>query len=123
MRKEDSIQTIKGIGEKTAECFARLGIVTVDDLLHTYPRSYLSYEEPVRIRDAAVGERHAIRAMVTSYVTVRQVRSLKLTILTVGDGDSTLHMTWFNQPFLKNVFHKGDSYVFVGTVKAKMAHA
>ena len=119
MRKEDSIQTIKGIGEKTAECFARLGIVTVDDLLHTYPRSYLSYEEPVRIRDAAVGERHAIRAMVTSYVTVRQVRSLKLTILTVGDGDSTLHMTWFNQPFLKNVFHKGDSYVFVGTVKAK----
>ena len=119
MRKEDSIQTIKGIGEKTAECFARLGIVTVDDLLHTYPRSYLSYEEPVRIRDAAVGERHAIRAMITSYVTVRQVRSLKLTILTVGDGDSTLHMTWFNQPFLKNVFHKGDSYVFVGTVKAK----
>lgn len=119
MRKEDSIQTIKGIGEKTADCFARLGIVTVDDLLHTYPRSYLSYEEPVRIRDAAVGERHAIRAMITSYVTVRQVRSLKLTILTVGDGDSTLHMTWFNQPFLKNVFHKGDSYVFVGTVKAK----
>ena len=119
MRKEDSIQTIKGIGEKTAECFARLGIVTVDDLLHTYPRSYLSYEEPVRIRDAAVGERHAIRAMITSYVTVRQVRSLKLTILTVGDGDSTLHMTWFNQPFLKNVFHKGDSYIFVGTVKAK----
>lgn len=119
MRKEDSIQTIKGIGEKTAECFSRLGIVTVDDLLHTYPRSYLSYEEPVRIRDAAVGERHAIRAMITSYVTVRQVRSLKLTILTVGDGDSTLHMTWFNQPFLKNVFHKGDSYVFVGTVKAK----
>ncbi len=119
MRKEDSIQTIKGIGEKTAECFARLGIVTVDDLLHTYPRSYLSYEEPVRIRDAAVGERHAVRAMITSYVTIRQVRSLKLTILTVGDGDSTLHMTWFNQPFLKNVFHKGDSYVFVGTVKAK----
>ena len=46
MRKEDSIQTIKGIGEKTAESFARLGIFTIDDLLHTYPRNYLSYEEP-----------------------------------------------------------------------------
>ena len=47
MRKEDSIQTIKGIGEKTAESFARLGIFTIDDLLHTYPRNYLSYEERV----------------------------------------------------------------------------
>ena len=119
MRKEDSIQTIKGIGEKTAESFARLGIFTIDDLLHTYPRNYLSYEEPVCIRDAAVGERHAIRAMITSYVTVKQVRSLKLTILTVSDGDMTMHMTWFNQPFLRNVFHKGDSYIFVGTVKVK----
>lgn len=121
MRKEDSIQTIKGIGEKTAESFARLGIFTIDDLLHTYPRNYLSYEEPVCIRDAAVGERHAIRAMITSYVTVKQVRSLKLTILTVSDGDMTMHMTWFNQPFLRNVFHKGDSYIFVGTAKVKMA--
>ena len=119
MRKEDSIQTIKGIGEKTAESFARLGIFTIDDLLHTYPRNYLSYEEPVCIRDAAVSERHAIRAMITSYVTVKQVRSLKLTILTVSDGDMTMHMTWFNQPFLRNVFHKGDSYIFVGTVKVK----
>ena len=119
MRKEDSIKTIKGIGEKTAESFARLGIFTIDDLLHTYPRNYLSYEEPVRIREAAVGERHAIRAMITSYVTVKQVRSLKLTIMTVGDGDATMHMTWFNQPFLRNVFHKGDSYIFVGTVKVK----
>ncbi len=119
MRKEDSIQTIKGIGEKTAESFARLGIFTIDDLLHTYPRNYLSYEEPVCIRDAAVGERHAIRAMITSYVTVKQVRSLKLTILTVSDGDMTMHMTWFNQPFLRNVFHKGDSYIFVGTAKVK----
>ena len=119
MRKEDSIKTIKGIGEKTAESFARLGIFTIDDLLHTYPRNYLSYEEPVYIRDAAVGERHAIRAMITSYVTVKQVRSLKLTILTVSDGDMTMHMTWFNQPFLRNVFHKGDSYIFVGTVKVK----
>lgn len=119
MRKEDNIQTIKGIGEKTAEAFARLGIVTIEDLLHTYPRNYLSYGEPVSIREAVVGERQAIRARITSYVTVRQVRSLKLTTLTVGDGDASMHMTWFNQPFLRNVFHKGDSYIFVGTVKQK----
>lgn len=119
MRKEDSIQTIKGIGEKTAEAFARLGIYTIDDLIHTYPRNYLSYGEPVAIRDASIGERHAIRAMITSYVTVKQIRSLKLTIMTVGDGNSTMHMTWFNQPFLRNVFHKGDSYIFVGTLKVK----
>lgn len=119
MRATDTIQTIKGIGEKTAEAFGRLGIVTVDDLLHTYPRNYLSYEEPVEIKKAVIGERHAVRGTISSYVTVKQVRSLKLTTMTVQDGSASLHMTWFNQPFLKNVFHKGDTYVFVGTVKVK----
>lgn len=119
MQAGDNIQTIKGIGDKTAEAFARLGIVTIDDLLHTYPRNYLTYEEPIAIKDAAVGERHAIRGMITSYVTVRQVRSLKLSTMTVKDGSASLHMTWFNQPYLRNVFHKGDTYIFVGTIKIK----
>lgn len=119
MQLTDSVTSIKGIGEKTAAAFSRLGIYTIRDLLHTYPRNYLTYGEPVDIQTVPVGERRAVCATISSYVDVRQVRSLKLTNLTVQDGTGKLRMTWFNSPFLKNVFHKGDTYVFVGTVRMK----
>ncbi len=119
MKLSDSITSIKGIGDKISACFARLGIYTINDLIHTYPRNYLTYEEPVDIDKATVGERHAVCAIISSYVEVRQVRSLKLTTMTVKDGTGSLRLTWYNSPFLRNVFHKGDTYVFVGTVKIK----
>ncbi len=119
MELRDNITSIKGIGEKTAAAFARLGIYTVDDLIHTYPRNYLTYGEPVDIKAAPIGERCAICGIITSFVDVRQVRSLKLTTMTVKDSTGSMKLTWFNSPFLRNVFHKGETYIFVGTVKVK----
>lgn len=119
MKLSDAITSIKGIGDKTSEAFARLGIFTIDDLLHTYPRNYLTYGEPIAIKDTSVGERQAVFAVISSYVDVRKIRSLSITSITVKDASGTMRITWFNSPFLRNVLHRGDSYVFVGTVKIK----
>lgn len=119
MNLSDNITSIKGIGDKTAGAFARLGVYTVNDLIHTYPRNYLTYGEPVDIADTVVGERQAVCAVVSSYVDVRKVRSLSLTNMTVKDSTGNMKITWFNSPFLRSVFHKGDAYIFVGTVKVK----
>lgn len=119
MKLSDAITSIKGIGDKTSEAFARLGIFTIDDLLHTYPRNYLTYGEPIAIKDTSVGERQAVFAIISSYVDVRKIRSLSITSITVKDASGTMRITWFNSPFLRNVLHRGDSYVFVGTVKIK----
>ena len=119
MELSSEINSIKGIGEKTASLFHKLGIYTVNDLLHTYPRNYLSYDEPVRIADTEIGERQAVFATISSYVDVRRVRNLQLTNLSVRDGSGTMKITWFNQPYLRNTLHKGETYVFVGTVEKK----
>ncbi len=119
MELYDNITTIKGIGDKTAASFARLGIHTVKDLISTYPRNYLTYGEPVGIKDTAVGERCAIMAIVSSSVYSRKVRSLNITTMTVKDSTGSVQITWFNSPFLQKVFHKGETYVFVGTIKVK----
>ena len=34
MANDQSIETLKGIGEKTAKLFEKVGIRTIDDLLH-----------------------------------------------------------------------------------------
>ena len=119
MKLTDSITCIKGIGDKTAVSFGKLGIVTVGQLIATYPRDYIFYDEIKSIEDAEEGERCSVCGIISSYVDVRKVRSLTLVNLSIKDPTGTMKITWFNQPYLRNVFHKGETYVFVGTVNKK----
>ena len=119
MDLREEITTIKGIGDKTAACFAKLGIHNVGELINTFPRDYIFYGEPVDIKDTKIGVRNVVCGMVYSYVDVKRVRSLKIVTMTVKDSSGTLKITWFNQPYLKNLFHKGETYIFVGEIKIK----
>ena len=44
---DSPITSIKGIGEKTAMLFHRVGVHTVGELLSYYPITYDMYQEPV----------------------------------------------------------------------------
>lgn len=46
-----AIQYIKGIGPKRADALATAGILTVNDILHYYPRRYLDRTTVKSIRD------------------------------------------------------------------------
>ena len=47
MNTASPITALKGIGEKTAALFHRVGVDTVGELLSYYPRNYDVYEKPV----------------------------------------------------------------------------
>ena len=49
MLSREPIGSLKGIGEKTAKLYEKLGIFTVGDLISYYPRSYEIYGLPVPI--------------------------------------------------------------------------
>ncbi len=119
MKLSDNIIDIKGIGEKTASAYNRLGINNVGDLVHYYPRAYKVYSEPVPVSSASEGERVAIFCKVVSYVDVHKGRRYTIASLSAADNSGSVRMVWFNMPFIKNQFHKGDSYIFYGTVKYK----
>lgn len=114
MKLEDSVNKIKGVGEKSSTLFHKIGVDTVEDLIHLTPRYYLSYEAPVDIDEAETGTRVAIKASIASYVEVRRVRSLTLVTCMVKDISGAVKLTWFNMPYLKNTFHIGQSFIFVG---------
>lgn len=115
----DSIKTIKGIGDKTAETLSKLGIYTVSDLLMYYPRTYISYEDPVDIDNLQTGMRQSVRARINSRVEVKKVRGLTISIVYAKDYTGTIKLIWFNCPFLRNFFHIGQEYVFSGEVSYK----
>lgn len=119
MNITDPIGSMKGVGPKTAALFAKLNIYTAEDLIRFYPRTYLSYKEPVYVRKAEVGERVAIRASIQSYVDIKKIRNLRLVTCMAKDASGSVKLLWYNCPFLKQVFHIGQTFIFVGDLSIR----
>ena len=119
MNLQSDITTIKGVGEKSATLFRKLHIETVRDLLFFFPRDYETFQEPVAIADAQVGELSTIRGIITGQPLVKQVRNLKILTVTVRDATGNMQLTFFNMPFLKNTLKTGQFYLFRGIVQVK----
>lgn len=49
--EQQNITAVKGIGEKTAKLFQKIGVETVEELLHYYPRAYDEFKEPQPIAE------------------------------------------------------------------------
>lgn len=51
-----SLRYLKGVGERRAAQFARLGVTTAGELLRNIPRSYEDWSKLTAIQDAPFGE-------------------------------------------------------------------
>ena len=119
MNIKDNVVSLKGVGPKTSGLFAKLNINTIDELLRFYPRNYLTYEKTCDIENAPVGERVAIKATINTYVDIKKIRKLTLVTCMVKDGTGQVKLVWYNSPFLKQVFHIGQTYIFVGNLSIR----
>ena len=108
MELESSILNIKGIGEKTAKLFYKVGIMTVGDLIEYYPRTYDVYEEPVSVLEARVLDFAAISGVIIATPTIKRVKNLQIISTQLRDkqGDC-IRVSWFNMPFLRNTMKPG----------------
>ena len=60
MKNRQPVESLKGIGEKTAALFEKIGVFTVDDLLHYYPRDYDTFGEPKAIGELSENRIEAV---------------------------------------------------------------
>ena len=114
-----SLQTLKGVGEKTEKLFFKLGIYDTEDLLHYYPRNYDAFEAPVDIADLEEGTVKAVSAAVCSGVYVRSTGGKQIITATVADQSGKLSVIWFNMPYLRTILKKGSTFVLRGRVIKK----
>jgi ATP-dependent DNA helicase RecG len=116
---DKKIQSLKGVGEKRAKLFTKLGAPTVGALLRLYPRSYEDLSHPFPILAAPLNELCAVRAVVLGRPKEARIRS-GMTIYTVRvtDGESDLLLTFFNNPYIMNLLKENEEYIFYGKVTA-----
>ena len=114
---DTEISALRGIGPKKAEAFQKLGVKTLRDLLTLFPRRY---EDRSQFRPIALvlpDETVCIRAMVASEPRlVRIRRGMELVKLRAVDESGAVDITYFNQNYMKNNLHPGETYTFYGKV-------
>lgn len=116
---QQPIESLKGIGEKTGSLFRKLGIGTVEELLHYYPRGYDAFEAPVPVGDVKEGTVQAVSGMLLKSADVKRFRNLQVVTAAVKDMSGRLQLTWYNMPFLRNTLRAGEPFVFRGKVARK----
>ncbi len=119
MENRQSLETLKGIGEKTAKLFEKVGVKTVDDLLHYYPRAYDTFEEPKAIGELLDGAVEAVDGYLKSGAAGRHFGGLSLVTVTINDMTGKLKLVWYHMPYLKNTLRPDSRYIFRGRVSRK----
>ncbi len=115
----DSIRVLKGVGEKAEQLFHKLGIETVGDLLHYYPRNYDIYDAPEPIESLCMTKLTAVEGIIEKTPTVRRIKNLQIVTTSIRDNTGSLPVTWFNMPFLQKSIRSGSRYVLRGRLVYK----
>lgn len=119
MNLSDSLDSLKGIGEKTRNLFEKVGVHNLAELLGYYPRTYEQYKAPVPIQQINDGDIVSVNGRIVSAISSRHIRGLSITSAQISDGTGLLSITWFNMPYLRNSLKTNVSYVFRGRIKLK----
>lgn len=113
MKLTNSVESIKGVGVETSKKLAKLGIISVHDLLTNWPRRYDDYSQVQTIQDIEPGA-VTIKAKVESIKSRRVRRGMHLTEAVLRDETSAVRVIWFNQPYREKSFKSGMEYYFSG---------
>src|SRR6185369_12182753 len=114
------LQFLKGVGPRRAADLQHAGLVTLEDLLYRFP---LRYEDRSRLQPIASltpGQTAAVGGRVLA-CGLRATRrpGFKIFEAAIDDGSGSLRAVWLNQPFLKDIFMRGQHVVLYGLVEMR----
>jgi ATP-dependent DNA helicase RecG len=111
------LTVLQGVGPRNAESLAKLGMITLGDMLYYFPRRYDDYSQLKPIKELFYGEQVTVIGTIDS-VHSRPIRGGKASIIEViiSDGTGGLRLSYFNQPWLANRFKKGDAISVSGKI-------
>jgi ATP-dependent DNA helicase RecG len=108
------------VGPRRAADLARAGLASIGDLLYRFPLRYEDRSRPVAIAALRPETTTSVMGEVVR-VGFRPTRRPGFTIVevVVRDGSGAVTAVWFNQRFLRDVFHAGQRVALYGKVEAR----
>jgi ATP-dependent DNA helicase RecG len=112
------LSTLSGVGARRAADLAHAGLATIEDLLLRFPIRYEDRRETARIAVLKPNTTAVVLGEIAS-TFLRHTRRRGFTIFEakVRDESGILTVVWFNQRFLRDVFHRGQLVALYGKVE------
>jgi len=113
------ISSLKGISDVHAKHLSKLGVKTVADLLHLFPRRYDDFSNLKTIAQLTYGEEVTIIGTIdetSSRIPKRHGGPKSITTSVLFDGTGSIEATWFNQPYLTKRLKAGRQIAVSGLV-------
>ncbi len=119
MNELSRIDTLKGVGEKTASLFLKIKVSTIGELLDYYPRTYDVYEDSILISEIEEGKIVTVTGAIFGRIQVSGNKNMQITSLLLKDISGTLKVIWYRMPFLRTTLSRGGMLTLRGKVTHK----
>ncbi len=114
------LQFLKGVGPRRSADLERVGLLTVEDLLYRFPIRYedRSHLQPIAsLRAGQMGS--AVGRISSSGLRSTRRPGFKIFEALLTDASGSVRAAWLNQPFLREVFSRGQQVVLFGLVEMR----
>ncbi len=120
--KNSDIKFVKGVGEKRAELFSKLGVTSSDALFYFFPRTYEDWSHPLTVAEAPFDQPSCIKAKVVTPVKEHYIRKNMVIYKFIAEDEKggILYISVFNNRFITNTVKEGETYLFFGKADGNM---
>lgn len=119
LKLSDSINLIKGVGEKKASRLNYLGLFTVRDLLEHYPVKYSNRRKTVSSNKLVDGKNALIEAQLNKLQTRKISHGRMIVECLFKDADGIFSVSFFNMPFIVKSLVTGEKYAIYGQMRLR----
>ncbi len=114
-----SVMTLPGVGKVKAGYLKKLNIETVKELLYHFPRGYQNRGNVCLLGEAAMQPVYTATILTVGSEprTVKLRGGRTMTRFTAFDDSGRCVLTFFNQPYIKDIFYLGSVFRFWGKVE------
>jgi ATP-dependent DNA helicase RecG len=112
----DGVQRLPGVGATRVKQLEQLGVMTIWDLLRTFPRRYADYSNVQQIASVLFGHVSTIRGTVVSIERVPTRTGKQFLDVVIDDGTGRIHATWFN-PYIERQLPPGTEVSLSGRIE------
>jgi ATP-dependent DNA helicase RecG len=114
----EKITRLAGIGSKKADIYAKVGVVTIADLLHYLPRDYMNFAEYQTLDSAPIENVVNLKMTVTKISAPVKIKTgLNIAKIRAEDETNSCEIVFFNSPYMLRKFEVGRDYFFRGKLK------
>lgn len=117
------VSELTGVGATRQKQLARLGVYTLEDLIYLFPRAYEKRGNIKLLSEITYDVAESVVLTVATEVKNATVRKgLTVSKFRAFDDSGSCEITFFNAPFVKDVFHIGSVFRFFGKATVSKRH-